>query len=542
VAFYANGALVSVLSSPPWTTTLLVPDADSLAIRVEVTDSRGQTGQSPIGAWVVQQNSPPEVSFTFPPFGEMVISGSQITCQVQASDDVGVEGTGLMVDGVPVGFSSQTWFDYTFTATQPDSVVLIGFAVDAEGDSGFSAPRTVRILPNSPPSIAITSPTAGVERVPNEKIQIEATAQDDHGLDRVEFYAGGGLIGADAAYPFRINYIIPNGVNNVEIHAIAYDGTGLLTESPHVQIPVIPDPLTTAYGRVWDREGSPVYGVDIVITPEFSAQTDSSGIFTLSDVPTDKPYISAQIGIKDSLIGYAVPQAPVRGGVTNLGEIVLRPIDSLLASWPFSRHAFDTSGRGHHGTVQGGNFTADRFGKSDSAYQFFQFPEKGYIDAGPMNIPSTAFSYTAWIKIDSLPTDWPYISHIMGGEGGGASANLQLGYPGIESDQLFLFVNGNYVNGGQLVSNTHLQIGVWYFVCATVDENTASLYLNGNPEATQNGVPLWNESGVFRLGHSLGGDGPGWGFQGTIDDARVYNRVLTPVELLDLYHESGWAP
>ncbi|TAF12105.1 MAG: hypothetical protein EAZ75_03925, partial [Flavobacteriia bacterium] len=46
------------------------------------------------------------------------------------------------------------------------------------------------------------------------------------------------------------------------------------------------------------------------------------------------------------------------------------PSNGLVAYWPFSGNANDQSGNGNNGTVNGATLTTDRFGNSNSAYNF----------------------------------------------------------------------------------------------------------------------------------------------------------------------------
>ena len=46
------------------------------------------------------------------------------------------------------------------------------------------------------------------------------------------------------------------------------------------------------------------------------------------------------------------------------------PTDSLVGWWPFSGNANDLSGNGNNGIVNGASLTTDRFGNSNSAYNF----------------------------------------------------------------------------------------------------------------------------------------------------------------------------
>ena len=46
------------------------------------------------------------------------------------------------------------------------------------------------------------------------------------------------------------------------------------------------------------------------------------------------------------------------------------PTDSLVGYWGFNGNANDESGNGNDGTVNGATLTTDRFGNTNSAYDF----------------------------------------------------------------------------------------------------------------------------------------------------------------------------
>jgi hypothetical protein len=55
-------------------------------------------------------------------------------------------------------------------------------------------------------------------------------------------------------------------------------------------------------------------------------------------------------------------------GLTQVPPYV--PGNGLIAWWPFSGNAVDSSGNNHHGTVNNAVLTADRFGNENAAYSF----------------------------------------------------------------------------------------------------------------------------------------------------------------------------
>ena len=46
------------------------------------------------------------------------------------------------------------------------------------------------------------------------------------------------------------------------------------------------------------------------------------------------------------------------------------PANGLVGWWPFNGNANDESGNGNNGTVNGSTLTTDRFGNSNSSYNF----------------------------------------------------------------------------------------------------------------------------------------------------------------------------
>ena len=75
--------------------------------------------------------------------------------------------------------------------------------------------------------------------------------------------------------------------------------------------------------------------------------------------------------------------------------------NGLVACYPFNANAKDESGNGNNGTVNGATLTTDRFGKVSSAYDFNG--NSNYIDIPSNNLQNPTFSYSAWIKPNSLP-------------------------------------------------------------------------------------------------------------------------------------------
>src|SRR5689334_17229976 len=76
-----------------------------------------------------------------------------------------------------------------------------------------------------PPTVAISSPAAGTTVVGT--VTVTATATDDRGVTRVEFYDGATLLGADTSSPYSFNWNTRTGPNGDRtLTAKAYDVGG----------------------------------------------------------------------------------------------------------------------------------------------------------------------------------------------------------------------------------------------------------------------------------------------------------------------------
>jgi hypothetical protein len=135
----------------------------------------------------------------------------------------------LQVDGVVTG--SLTSAPYTFVwGASAGSHTLQTVAYDAAGNKGNSAPTTVTgggTADTTPPAVAIASPANGSVVARNTPVNITATATDNIGVVRVQFYVNNTLMATDTCSPYAYSWKVP-GKNNASytIKVVAYDAAG----------------------------------------------------------------------------------------------------------------------------------------------------------------------------------------------------------------------------------------------------------------------------------------------------------------------------
>ncbi|WP_326543927.1 Ig-like domain-containing protein [Pseudorhodoferax sp.] len=183
-------------------------------------------------------------------------------------------------NGVPV--DAQTFYPNTNYADAifnqsglpPGTYTFQGKVMDAGGRNTMSAPIQVRI--NAAPSVALTAPASGtVYPSAPASVAMTATATDDAGITRVDFYANGVLVGTDSVAPYQATWS-GAGIGTHTLFARAFDSDGQSADSAPVSIRVNAPP------SVWLTAPSPgtlfpgpTATIDMGAT---ASDTDSSGI------------------------------------------------------------------------------------------------------------------------------------------------------------------------------------------------------------------------------------------------------------------------
>jgi len=206
----------------------------------------------------------------------------------------------------------------------------------------------------------------------------------------------------------------------------------------------------------------------------------------------------------------------------------------LIGYWGFDEGsgsiARDTSGSGYNGIVSAAAWTA---GKVNSALSF-NGAASGVTTPGvlldntlsisawvnPAVMTQTAYSRIAetqydrgfFLGMNAFGTAYKFI--VYGGLG--ATGTCGAGYGCAE---------GGTVTAG------------WHLVTATFDGSKGRLYLDGALVATDTFTAPLNTNYPLNIGHYFAANGFGW--NGVIDEVRLYNRALSAAEIAQLYNPTG---
>src|SRR5207245_7575418 len=136
-----------------------------------------------------------------------------------------------------------------------------------------------------PPTVHLTSPAPGETVVEGATLALAAEATDDVAVAAVTFLVNGEVVATATTAPYQATVTVPVGATSLTLGATASDLGSNTGTAAEVVVSVIPDPKTTAAGRVVDKGGTPVAGATVACL-EVSGLTGAAGTFALPDVPT----------------------------------------------------------------------------------------------------------------------------------------------------------------------------------------------------------------------------------------------------------------
>jgi hypothetical protein len=220
--------------------------------------------------------------------------------------------------------------------------------------------------------------------------------------------------------------------------------------------------------------------------------------------------------------------------------VVPLPTAGLVLHYPLNGTATDVSGSGLHGAVTNGEWVADRDGLAGSAWHVptnNAWIETAIPALSPISFTTAgAFTASLWVKMDSLP---------HGPENGVIATvgrnSLGWGFQVTPSGTLYAtmctpseFCHSTTEAPGD-VPNLPLAAGQWVHLAMTYDGGTGTItfYRNGQRAGvstvsfSSRFTDLFLEIGTFPLA-------PQYWFGGTLDDVRMYNRVLSSAEVAQL--------
>ena len=154
-------------------------------------------------------------------------------------------------------------------------------------------------------------------------------------------------------------------------------------------------------------------------------------------------------------------------------------------------------------------------------------------DVAPLNITGSTITVSAWVKIASATAEKKVIAKWS--DSAGAFSYL-LSVAGTGDDKAQFAVNTG--SNGVAIGTTSLSVGVWHLIVGTYDGVTVRVYLDevedGTASLTGN---ISSNTAPVRIGVGSGATSE-QPMDGAIDDARIYDRVLSADEVAMIFAEN----
>ncbi len=247
VEYFANGALLSATNVAPfsynWSSNSVANGTYSLTAKAY--DAAGNVGQSSAVSVTITNagtdTTAPSVAITLPANNSTV--GGTVYTTVAASDNVGVTKVEYYVNGeldytsttAPFGFSVAT------TTAHNGTYTMYAKAYDAAGNVKQSSTINFTInnttADTTAPTVSITAPAANA--TVSGTVNVAASASDNIGVAKVEFYVNGSLKGTDTAAPYSYSWDTKTVANGTyALSSKAYDAAGNVKQSSSINCTV----------------------------------------------------------------------------------------------------------------------------------------------------------------------------------------------------------------------------------------------------------------------------------------------------------------
>ena len=346
-----------------WDTTVASNGGHTLTAKAH--DAAGNIGTSS-AVPVTVDNIAPSVSITSPTSGSYL--RGNITVSANASDNIGVARVEFFKDSDPAPFATDTVSPYSTpwntSGVSNGSHNLTAKAYDAAGNPRTSAPVPV-IVDNSPPSVSVTSPASGAT-VSGTAVTVAATASDNVGVSRVEFFkdSDAAPFATDSSSPYSVSWnstTIPNGGHSLK--AKAFDAAGNSTTSPAVPVtvangggPLPPTvnikangsngPIEIAYNTAATLSWTSTNATSCTASGGWSGSKPKSGSASTGRLTSSKTFTLTCTGLGGSASDSVRVNVGEKGDLNLDDRVNIRDLSYLVSKWNTSDRTADINGSG----------------------------------------------------------------------------------------------------------------------------------------------------------------------------------------------------
>ncbi|MBW7988537.1 MAG: LamG domain-containing protein [Planctomycetes bacterium] len=196
----------------------------------------------------------------------------------------------------------------------------------------------------------------------------------------------------------------------------------------------------------------------------------------------------------------------------------------LVGWWRFDESsgttAYDTSGNGNDGTFNGEPQWVSGF--TGGALEFDGVDD--YVAIGDLDLTGS-FTLTFWMQPSSIPGDWHSV----------VMKEYDYGFE-FDGNSLLGRVGDGAGGWGATVSTTISTPAVWYHTAITWNGSDLEMFIDASSVGQNTGTHVSNDNSLLFGSWNTSGEF----FNGIIDDVRIYDHVLSEVEILSAMEGQIW--
>jgi uncharacterized repeat protein (TIGR01451 family) len=344
VEFFNGATKLSEDSTAPYTFNWNSVGVGSYNLTAKATDSANLTAtSSPVSITVV--NTPPTVSITSPANGANLGNApASVVITANAADSHGIKNVEFFKNGVSLGIDTTAPYSFSWNNVPVGTFNLTAKATDNLDAFTLSAPVSVEVT-NAPPSVSITAPAPNTAYTAPASITINATAADNEGISKVEFFQNSTKLGEDTTAPYSFTWANA-GSGTYSLTAKATDGQNATTTSSAVNVTVNAPPSITLIAPA----NGATYIAPAGVAPE-AAASDSDGVITQVEffqngasigIDTSAPYSVSWAHVPFGSYALTARATDDRGATvtSNVVNITVNPASTVLITSPSNNAVF----------------------------------------------------------------------------------------------------------------------------------------------------------------------------------------------------------
>ncbi|MFC1728690.1 LamG-like jellyroll fold domain-containing protein, partial [Nanoarchaeota archaeon] len=292
----------------------------------------------------------------------------------------------------------------------------------------------------------------------------------------------------------------------------------------------------TVVGDTWSAAITPNDGIQDGTTIYSNNLTIIYGVPVIANITLNSSSLTNYT--TENLTVYWDVSDPDGGNVYNITDWRIDGTSIAVLNLPFEKHAnsatkaIDYSTYSNNGTVNGATWVSD--GHYGGAYEFDGNDDYIFSSGSDFDISGTStLTHSVWIKTNKThPTH--YIAITMTTEGGCTATAHE---KGLEIDN-----NGKagfYVWDGATkhsTSTTSVNDSKWHHVVGMYNGTHTLIYVDGNEEGSTAASSTYDFINPVLCLSADTGDNLHHPFNGTIDQVQIFNRSLSPEQILALYN------